>query len=105
VVRWEDDEAHILNRPVPQGNWRFDQVLTSDLFPGIDSDRSQRVEAKLYERLELIRTPNRSIEQETRLRQLDEFVASLPTARTPSDQSFEELMMNLAKDFPSGVAR
>jgi len=105
VVRWEDGEAHILNRPVPAGNWRFDQVLTSELFPGIDSDRSQQAEAKLYERLELIRTPNRSVEQETRLRELDEFVASLPTARTPGDQSFEELMIDLAKDFPSGVAR
>jgi predicted ATP-binding protein involved in virulence len=105
VVRWEDGEAHILNRPVPPGNWRFDQVLTDELFPGIASDRPQKVEAKLYERLELIRNSNRSVEQETRLRELDEFVASLPTARTPSDQSFEELMMNIAKDFPSGVAR
>jgi predicted ATP-binding protein involved in virulence len=105
VVRWENGEAQILNRPVPPGNWRFDQVLTDELFPGIASDRPGRVEAKLYERLELIRNSNRSVEQETRLRELDDFVASLPTARTPSDQSFEELMMNIAKDFPSGVAR
>ena len=105
VVRWENGEAHIFNRPVPPGNWRFDQVLTDELFPGMASDRPQKVEPKLYERLELIRNSNRSVEQETRLRELDEFVASLPTARTPSEQSFEELMMNLAKDFPSGVAR
>jgi hypothetical protein len=105
VVRWENGEANIFNSPVPPGNWRFDQVLTDELFPGMASDRPQRVEPKLYERLELIRNSNRSVEQETRLRELDEFVASLPTAPTPSDQSFEELMMNLAKDFPSGVAR
>lgn len=105
VVRWENGEANILNRPVPPGDWRFDQILTDELFPGISSDRPQKVEAKLYERLELIRNSNRSVEQDTRLRELDEFVASLPTASTPNGQSFEELMMNFAKDFPSGVAR
>jgi len=104
VVCWEHDEAHILNRPIPSGEWRYDQLLASELF-GFGSDRSQQAEAKLYERLTLIRNTNRSAEQDTRLRELDEFVASLPTARSPSAQSFEELMMGLAKDFPSGVTR
>ncbi|HEY3825153.1 MAG TPA: AAA family ATPase [Bryobacteraceae bacterium] len=104
VVRWTGDEVEILNRPVPEGEWRFDQLLTSELFD-FDSDRSQQAEVKLRERLELIRNPNRSAEQEARLRELDEFVESLPTARSPSAQSFEDLMMNLAKDYPSGVPR
>jgi energy-coupling factor transporter ATP-binding protein EcfA2 len=104
VVRWAKDEAHILNRPIQMREWRYDQLLASELF-GFGSDRSQQAEAKLYERLELIRTSNRTAEQETRLRELDEFVASLPTASTPSAQSFEELMMDIAKDIPSGVAR
>jgi hypothetical protein len=104
VVRWVGDEVEILNRPVPEGEWRFDQLLTSELFE-FDSDRSQQAEAKLNERLELIRNLNRSDEQEARLRELDEFVKLLPTARSPSAQSFEDLMMNLAKDYPSGVPR
>jgi len=104
VVRWDHDEAYILNRPIPTREWRYDQLLASELF-GFGSDRSQQAEAKLYERLTLIRNTNRSAEQEARLRELDEFVASLPTAQTPSAQSFEELMIDLAKDFPSGVAR
>ena len=98
------DEAHILNHPIPRRGWRFDQLLTSPLF-GLGSERSQQAEMKLYERLVLIRTPNRSAEQEARLRELDEFAASLPTASSLSAESFEELMMNLARDFPSGVAR
>lgn len=43
--------------------------------------------------------------REEKLRELDEFVASLPTAPSPNVQSFEDLMINLAKDYPSGVAR
>jgi predicted ATP-binding protein involved in virulence len=104
VVRWENDEAHILNNPIPRGEWRSDQLLESELF-GFGSDRSQPAEKKLYERVALLRNSNRSAEQEARLRELDQFVASLPTARSPSAQTFEELMMNLARDIPSGVAR
>ena len=104
VVRWENGEAHILNRPIPKREWRYDQLLASELF-GFDSTRSQQAEAKLSERVELIRTPNRSAEQDARLRELDEFVASLPTASSPSTQGFEELMRDIAKDFPKGVVR
>jgi hypothetical protein len=104
VVRWADDEAHILNRPIPKREWRYDQLLASELF-GFGSDRSQEAEVKLGRRLELIRTPNRSAEQEAELRQLDEFVASLPTAHSPGAQSFEELMRDLARDYPKVMAR
>jgi hypothetical protein len=104
VVRWEDHEAHILNRPVPSGPWRVDQVMVSDLF-GFDSDRNQETERKLGERIKLIRNPNRSREQEEQLRELDAFVASLPTAHSPGAQSFEDLMMAFAKDFQKGVPR
>jgi len=104
VVRWADGEAHILNNPIPRLYWRYDQLLTSELFE-FGSDRSAEAEKKLHERVELIRNPNRSPDQDKRLRELDEFVASLPTARSPSAQSFEELMMNFARDLPSGVPR
>ncbi len=96
-MRWENDEAHILNDPLPRGEWSYDQLVTSELF-GFGSDLSLRAEAKLYERLELIRNPHRSPEQEARLRDLQEFVAALPTASTPSAQSIEELMLDLAGD-------
>jgi hypothetical protein len=105
VVRWEKDEAHILNNPVPRGRqWRSDQLLESELF-GFGSDRGYEGEKKLYERVELIRKTARSDEEEDRLRELDKFVASLPTARSPGAETFEELMMNFARDLPSGVVR
>jgi predicted ATPase len=104
VVRWVDGEAHILNNPIPRGEWRFDQLLVSDLF-GLGSDRSHDAEAKLDERLKLIQNPNRSPEQDARLRELNEFVASLPTARSPIAQRFEDLMSEFVKDFPESMAR
>jgi hypothetical protein len=104
VVRWENGEAHILNSPIPRQEWRYDQLLASELFE-FGSERSQQAEAKFSERLELIRNPNRSPDQEARLRELDEFVASLPTARSPSSQTFEELMRDFVREFPRGVAR
>jgi hypothetical protein len=104
VVRWEDHEARILNRPVPSGAWRYDQVLVSDLF-GLESDRNQETGKMLAERVRLIRNPSRSAEQEARLRELDAFAASLPTAHSPGAQDFEDLMMAFAKDFQKGVPR
>ena len=103
VVRWADGEAEVVKHPLPRGEWSYDQVVTSDII-GFGSDMSLQVEAKLYERLELIRNSHRTDEQEARLRELHEFVARLPTT-TPSAQSFEDLMMNLAADFPSGVSQ
>ena len=103
VVRWENDEAQILKHPLPSGEWSYDQLVTSELFD-FGSDLSLRAEAKLYERLELIRNPNRSAEQEARLRELHEFVADLPITSTPSAQSFDDLMMNLERNHPSGVS-
>jgi predicted ATP-binding protein involved in virulence len=104
VVRWQDHEARILNRPIPSQKWRFDQLLVSELF-GFFSDRSKEAEEKLVERIKLIRNPNRSAEQDARLRELDQWVESLPTARSPTAQSFEDLMMDFARDFEKGVRR
>jgi len=104
VVHWVDGEAHILKNPVKRGEWRSDQLLESELFE-FRADRSKQTEDKIYKRVELSRNPSRSPEQEEELRKLDEFVAALPTAPSPDIQSFEDLMISLAKDYPSGLVR
>ena len=102
VVHWADGEAHILNNPIPRGEWRSDQLLESELF-GFGADRSKEAERKIYERIALSRNPARSADQEAKLRELDEFVASLPTAPSPDIQTFEDLIMNVAKDYPKSL--
>jgi energy-coupling factor transporter ATP-binding protein EcfA2 len=104
VVDWADGEAHIHKNPVAPGDWRSDQLLESELFK-FGSDRSKQTEKKIYDRFALSQIPNRSPEQEEELRKLDEFVAALPTAPSPNIQKFEDLMISLAKDYPSGLVR
>jgi predicted ATP-binding protein involved in virulence len=104
VIRWVDGEAHILNNPIARLEWRYDQLLVSDLF-GLGSDRSAQVEAKLDERLLLLQNTNRTAEQDAKLRELNEFVAKLPTARSPIAQRFEDLMSKFVEDFPESVSR
>jgi hypothetical protein len=103
-LHWVDGEAHIVKNPVPRGEWRSDQLLESELFE-FGADRSKETERQIYERVTLSRTANRSPEQEKRLRELDEFVAALPTAPSPDIQDFEDLMIRMAKDYPSGLVR
>jgi len=95
VVRWEDDHAVILNNPLPPREWRFDQILASDLF-GFDSSRGPGAEAKINERLGLLRKGKLTASDRRRLAELDAFVADLPTARTPHEQVFEDLMRKVA---------
>jgi hypothetical protein len=104
VVGWAGNEARILNNPISRDDWRVDQLLTSELF-GFDSSRTREAEDKLAERLALIRTPHRSADQEARLQELDKFVASLPTAHSPSAHHLEELMMDFVKNFPRKKAQ
>ena len=96
VVRWEGDHAVILNNPLPPREWRFDQVLTSDLF-GLGSSRSPVAEAKMNERLGLLRKEKLSAFERRRLAELDAFAAELPTARTPDEQAFEDLMRKVVQ--------
>ena len=104
VLRWEGGEVHILNDPLPSNEWRYDQVLASELF-GFSTDRSPQAEALLEERLNLIRRDELSPAEQARLRELDTFAAKLPTARTPSAQQLEDLMMRFIDDFPEALAK
>ncbi|MCU1329122.1 MAG: hypothetical protein JWN34_4492 [Bryobacterales bacterium] len=104
VVRWLNDEAQLVNNPIPAREWRFDQLLTSKLFE-LGSDRSQQAEEKFDERLALMQMPSRTPEQNARLRELNKFVASLPTARSPSAQRFDDLISEFIEKFPEGVTR
>jgi hypothetical protein len=104
VVRWDKNEACIIKPPIPRRPWRSDQLLESELF-GLDSDRGREAEKKLYERVKLSRKSNRSPKEEALLRQLDKFAASLPAAHSLEAETFEEQMMNLAKDLARVVRR
>jgi energy-coupling factor transporter ATP-binding protein EcfA2 len=96
VVRWEGNQAVILNRPIPNNEWRVDQLLTSDLF-GFDSARGPRAEKLMSERILLVRKKRRTSDENRRLKELDDYVLNLPTSASPSEQKFEDLMRKVAR--------
>ncbi|AWN42516.1 AAA family ATPase [Methylobacterium durans] len=96
VVRWENDHTVILNKPLPPREWRFDQLLTSELF-AFDSSRGPEAETLMNERLALIRKETLSAGEKRRLKKLDDYAAKLPTAPSPQEQAFEDLMRSVAR--------
>ena len=97
VVRFASEGSEIINDPVPVGEWRLDQVVTSDLF-GFVSARSQNTDQKLEKRRELISKVELTPEEKAELDRLDQYAAALPVASSPKDQK-------LADDLRSVVER
>lgn len=97
VVRWDGDQTVILNNPVPAREWRFDQVLTSALF-GFDNSRGPEAEKWMNERLALLRKKTLKPAERRRLEELDGLTESLPTARAPEEQAFEDLMRQIVRE-------
>jgi energy-coupling factor transporter ATP-binding protein EcfA2 len=96
VVKWEGDHSIIINDPIEAREWRFDQILTSDLF-GFESARSPAAEAIMNERLLLVKKKSLSAREKRRLRQLDGYVETLPTAASPNEQEIRDILRKAAK--------
>lgn len=95
VVRWNDDEAVIINNPLPQNEWRVDQVLVSDLFD-FNSARSPAAEVKLERRKRLISKARLTAAEKIELKGLDEFALALPTELSPEEQRVRDALRVLA---------
>ena len=97
VVRSTPIGSEIINDPIAVGDWRLDQVVTSDLF-GFISARSQVAEEKLEQRRKLVSKVELTPNEQRELEQLDKYVLALPTASSPKEQK-------LADDLRSVVER
>ena len=96
MVRWDGNQTIILNDPLPSREWRIDQVLTSDLFD-FDTSRGPEAEKLLRERRTLIRKKRLTVDEKARLKELDIYEASLPTAATSEDQEFEDWVLKVGR--------
>ncbi len=99
LVHSRDGHGLISNQPLPPSEWRFDQILTSELF-GFGTSRGPRAEELLEERRSLLRKGNRSSKEQTRLKELNAFADCLPIGGTHQQVAYDELM-----EAVSGVAR
>lgn len=84
LLRKDGDHVVIDNEQSSVQKWRLDQILTSDLF-GIESARGIDVERKLEERKNLLSRKGLSEEEKARLKELNDFANSLPTAYNIGD--------------------
>lgn len=85
VVQKENDEVRIESKPEVVRSWRVDQILTSELF-GLPYSRDPDTESLFRERADLLDRIRRGPEEEARLNQLENQLASIPTAEDPEDQ-------------------
>lgn len=84
VLRRDGDHTVICNHPNDVRGWRLDQILASDLFEE-QPTRDTETQAKLEERRLLLTKNHRTKEEQTRLRYLNKWATSIPTADTPED--------------------
>jgi predicted ATP-binding protein involved in virulence len=95
VLRREGDHVVIDNDIKSVRNWRLDQILSSDLF-GIESARDPETEKWLQERTTLLQKKSLTADEKSRLEDLNNKAANLPTADTPEDIEAMEIIRKAA---------
>ena len=96
VVRATSEGSEIINDPVAAGDWRLDQVITSDLF-GFISARSQGAEKKLEKRRYLVSKAKLTGKEAAELKQLDQYAQELPVASSPDDQKLTDDLRSIVE--------
>ncbi|MFT4976100.1 MAG: energy-coupling factor transporter ATP-binding protein EcfA2 [Myxococcota bacterium] len=96
VLRREGDHVVIDNDPKIVEGWRVDQILTSELFAGVDGARGPQTEQQLLRRRVLLMQSSRSLEEDEELAGLNKHLERLPTASSPEDQRAMELIRRAA---------
>jgi predicted ATP-binding protein involved in virulence len=96
VVVRDDDRADIRNDPVVVGNWRVDQVITSELF-GLESPWPPGVNRLLDEQRALTARSRLTKSQKARLGEVQAKVLALPTAKSPEDERAMDIIRRAAE--------
>lgn len=101
VLRRDGDQVRIENDPVRVGNWRIDQILTSELF-GLKTARRPDVQEVLEERAALLGKQDLSDEERERLRELDARAASIPAAESAELIEARKFLLDLTAELGQG---
>ena len=96
LLKREGDHTIVVNNPVDVRNWRFDQILTSELF-GLESDRSKRVTKLRKERDKILGKQKLSKADNARLKELDMEIGFLPFGKDQDEIQAETIIQQLAE--------
>lgn len=84
LLRREGDHVIIDNDVKKIHGWRFDQVLTSDLF-GLESARPPQLDNLLAERTKILSKARLTKKDKEKLQKIEAEIGELPTGETPED--------------------
>jgi len=96
IVQKHKSEVYIINEPEKVNGWRVDQILNSEYF-GISHAWDEETEQLMKERDELLLKSKRNSKENVRLNELEEQIASLPTATNPEDRKAMKLIRKAAQ--------
>lgn len=91
VVRWNGRAAEVLNDPLPQRTWRYDEILSSAAF-ALENGVDLRASEMLVERDRLVRKHELDADERARLTTLNTVVHQIESGDTPYDAAFDKLM-------------
>lgn len=95
LLRRDGDHVVIENRKDAVRGWRFDQILTSDLF-GLDTARPPEYAKILQERSKLLGKKRLSTAERKRLEELDRIAEDLPVGETAEDRDAMDIIRRAA---------
>ena len=96
VVRWDGPRAVVLNDPLPQRPWRYDEIVGSVVF-GLGAGVDLRSSELLVERAMLLRKRDLSNEDRARLNTLNGLVHDIESGDVPFDAAFDKLMARVVE--------
>lgn len=96
LLRREGDHVVIENNVEAVRNWRYDQILTSDLF-GLESARPPQLDKLLAERTKILSKARLTKKDRGKLKELEDEIGSLPTGETPEDIEAMDIIRRAAE--------
>ena len=96
VVRWDGLQAGVLNDPLPQRPWRYDEIVGSVIF-GLGAGVDLRSSELLVERALLLRKHDPSDDERARLRTLNGLAHDIESGDVAFDSAFDKLMTRVVE--------
>jgi len=96
VVRWDGPQAVVLNDPLPQRPWRYDEIVGSVVF-GLGAGVDLRSSELLVERAMLMRKRELTEEDRARLNTLNGLAHDIEGGDAPFDAAFDKLMARVVE--------
>lgn len=95
LLKREGDHTVVVNNPVDVRNWRFDQILTSELF-GLESARSTKVQKLQKQRDKLLSKSRLSVADHKKLNEMENQIGQPPLGEDEAEIEAESIIRQLA---------